>query len=214
MDAAALRTLMELPTIEGLPIAVLAFEHFPLPASLVRAIRRDGEVIDFCVEYSNLAASAGSPDRTSAYGKPLYEVIPAFKTTGLKDRFVRALEDKAPITETGVRLVGEYEGVAYDVVVDVVAVPLGDDHVLTVSNDRTSEHAIGGQLANAQEQLRRRRAIDEQVRAVNAGLIEDLVHVQRALDEGDVRSARTHARNGSERAAEVVVGLRGLLNPS
>ncbi|MCW2924390.1 MAG: hypothetical protein JWM98_1794 [Thermoleophilia bacterium] len=207
----AIAALRKLPDIDGVPAAVLAFEHVPVSASIVSAMRRDGEIVDFCIEYSNRAAGAGTDDRTRHYGDPLFEVIPSFAESGLFERFVEVVEQQQPYSQDDVRLTGEYDGVKYDVVLEVVAIPLGGDQVLSVSHDRTAQHANAARLTMAQEQLERRARVEAQLRSVNEGLIDDLVSIQSALDSGDTRTAQHHASRGAARAAEVVVGLRELL---
>ncbi|MCW2928843.1 MAG: sensor hybrid histidine kinase [Thermoleophilia bacterium] len=207
-----LAILAGFPAVGDVPLAALALEHMPISASIVSAIRDDDGVIeDFCIEYSNLAASATSPDRTETYGKPLFEVIPAFQEVGLFDRFVASLETGEPFTQEGVRLTGTYGDIAYDVRLDVVGIPLGENHMLSVSHDRTAEHETSVRLTRVQETLGRREQLERQITAVNAGLIEDLLGVQRALDVNDTEDARRHARTGIQRAAEVVTGLRDVI---
>ena len=207
-----LEHLTQLPAVDGVAMAALALEHIPVSASIVSAIRDDdGTVTDFCIEYSNLAASAASNDRTEAYGKALFEIIPAFRDVGLFERYVEVLETGTPYTEENVRLTGTYGDIEYDIRVDVVATPLGPDHVLSVSHDRTSEHEVNVRLTNVQETLSRRQAVEQQIHEVNVGLVDDLVQVRRALDTGDIEAARTHAMNGAARAAGVVTGLRNVI---
>lgn len=202
----------QLPGIDGVPMAALALEHMPVSASIVSAMRdEDGVITDFCIEYSNLAASASSPDRTEAYGKALFDIIPAFREVGLFERYVSALDTGTPFTTEGVRLTGTYGDIAYDIRVDVVAIPLGPDHVLSVSHDRTAQHETAVRLTNVQEALSRREQMERQINAVNAGLIEDLVGVQLAIDRNDLVEARRHASEGARRAADVVTGLRDVI---
>lgn len=211
MDAPVLAALLDLPMVGDVPMATMALEHLPISASIVSAVREGGRITDFAIRYSNLAASTGTEDRAELYGKLLYDVIPAFRDTGLRDRFAEVVELQRPHTLEGVRLSGEYEGTPYDVVLDIVAVPLGGEHVLSVSHDRTEQHQATSRLVSTQQQLERRSGIERQLREVNKGLIEDLVEIQRSLDRSDIPNARRHAVQGSNRAAEVVVGLRGLL---
>lgn len=193
-------------------MAALAFEHLPVSASIVSAIRdEDGVVTDFCIEYSNLAASASSPDRTEAYGQALFDIIPAFREVGMFDRYVEVLETGTPYTQEGVRLTGTYGDLEYDIRVDVVAIRLDEDHIMSVSHDRTEQHQASVRLVNVQESLNRRDQMERQINAVNAGLIEDLVGVQRALDRADLAEARRHATDGARRASEVVMGLRDVI---
>lgn len=207
-----LEILSKLPTVDGVAMAALALEHIPVSASIVSAIRGDdGEITDFCIEYSNLAASATSPDRTEAYGKPLFDVVPAFREVGLFERYVEVLESGMPYTAEGVRLTGTFGDIAYDVRLDVVATRLDAEHVLSVSHDRTAQHQTAVRLTNVQEALSRREQMERQINAVNAGLIEDLVGVQRAIDRNDLVEARRHAAEGAARAAEVVTGLRNVI---
>lgn len=207
-----LEILAALPDIAGTSMAAHAVEHIPVALSIVKAIRDDeGMVTDFCVEYSNLAASAASNDRTETYGKALFDLIPAFREVGMFDEFVRVLETGATYTEENVRLAGTYGDIEYDTLIDVVATRLDAEHVLTVSHDRTTQHQMSVRLVNVQEALGRREQMERQINAVNAGLIEDLVGVQRAIDQNDLREARRHAANGTRRAAEVVTGLRDVI---
>ncbi|MCW2922563.1 MAG: sensor hybrid histidine kinase [Thermoleophilia bacterium] len=207
-----LEKLISLPSADGMPLAAVALEHLPVSASIVSAIRgEDGVVTDFCIEYSNLAASATSPDRTEAYGLALFDVIPAFREVGLFDRYVEVLDTGRAYTEEGVRLTGTYGDLEYDVRVDVVAIRLDANHILSVSHDRTEQHQASVRLVNVQEALSRREQMDRHINAVNAGLIEDLVDVQRALDRNDVGEARRHASRGAQRASEVVMGLRDVI---
>lgn len=207
-----LEILAGLPDIAGTSMAAHAVETIPVALSIVKAIRDDdGEVADFCIEYSNLAASATSPNRTESYGKAFFDLIPAFREVGMFDSFVRVLETGEPYTEENVRLAGTYENIEYDVLVDVVATRLDDEHVMSVSHDRTAQHQMSVRLVNVQEALGRREQMERQINAVNAGLIEDLVGVQRAIEQNDLREARRHAANGTRRAAEVVTGLRDVI---
>lgn len=207
-----LEILYALGPIEGLPVAVHMVEHLPVAATLISAMRDDdGTVTDFCVVYSNLAASATSPDRTETYGKALFDVIPAFREVGLFERYVEALETRTPYTQEGVRLTGTFGDIEYDVRLDVVAIPISDDLVLSVSHDRTEQHETSVRLTRVQETLSRREQLEQQIHTVNAGLVDDLVSVQRALDGGDVHEARRHAMHGVGLAAEVVTGLRDVI---
>lgn len=207
-----LSVLDALPAVGGHPMASRALDLLPVSASIVSAIRDDaGTVTDFRIEYSNQAASASSPDRTEAYGQALFDIIPAFRDVGLFDRYVEVLEGGSPYTEEGVRLRGTYGDLEYDVRVDVVAIRLDADHILSVSHDRTSEHNTSVRLANVQETLGRRERMERQINAVNAGLVEDLLGVQLALDRNDLVEARRRSLDGARRAAEVVTGLRDVI---
>lgn len=212
MPSAPLDILSGLPSIDGHAMAAHALEMAPVAVSVVRAIRDErGRVEDFCIEYSNMAASATSADRTEAYGKALFDIIPAFRDVGLFEQYVRVLETGRSYTQENVRLTGSYDDIAYDVRLDVVATRLDDEHIMSVSHDRTAQHQVSVRLTNVQEQLGRREQMDRQINAVNAGLIEDLVGVQRALDVNDVAEARRHAASGALRAADVVTGLRNVI---
>ena len=213
MQRDAFSTLTALDDIDGAPVAALALELMPVSASIVTAIREEGRIVDFSIVYSNRAASAGTDEatRTQHYGQPLFEVIPAFAESGLLARFIDVVERQESFAQDNVQLAGEYEGVKYDVVLEVAAVPLGGDHVLTVSHDRTSEHSTTARLTLAQEQLSRRAKAEAHLREVNNGIIDDLVHVQQALDTGDATEARRHASRGAQRAADIVLGIRDLI---
>lgn len=213
MDTAAVDALTALPALDGVPASAAALEQVPLPVSILEAVREDGRIVDFCLCYSNGAAAAlaGPEERTAAYGRPLYDVLPAFASTGLLERFIEVVQQGRPHVEEAVRLSGEFVGEHIDLVLDVVATPLGGDFVMAVSRDRTAEHDIGERLVEAQRQLERRRQVEQQVRAVNDGLVGHLVQVLQSLDDGDMVSARSHASEGAAQAAEVVVGLRNLL---
>lgn len=207
-----LEILASLPAVDGVPLAAHALELVPVSLSIVKAMRDDdGTITDFCIEYSNLAASAASTDRTEAYGQALFDVIPAFREVGLFERYVEVLETGTAYTEENVRLSGTYGDIAYDVYLDVVATRLDDERVLSVSHDRTAQHQTSVRLVNVQEALGRREQMEQQINAVNAGLIEDLVDVQRALDRGDIAEAKRHALSGAHRAASVVTGLRNVI---
>lgn len=209
----ALEALASLPVEGGIPVSAHALEHVPLPISIVKAVRLDGEIVDFCIEYTNQAAASlvDTEDRTSPYGRPFREVLPEFEQVGLLDRFLQVATSGEPYVAEALEFAGALDGVQFDLVLDIVVVPLGEDRLMSVSHDRTREHRLGAELTAAQGQIERRRAVEQQVRLVNDGLLARLVDIQRALDAGDVAEARRHAQSGSELAADVVVGLRNML---
>lgn len=207
-----LEYLAALPAVDGHPMSACALEYVPVAVSIVSAIRNDdGAVSDFRLEYSNLAASAMAQDLARAFGQPLFDVVPSFREIGLFDHYVEVLSTGTPYTEQDVRLTGTYQDVDYDLRLDLVATPLGPDHLLSVSHDRTSEHHVKVRLTAVQETLSRRQQMERQIHAVNADLVGGLVEVQRALDRGDVQDARRAAADGAQRAAEVVTGLRDVI---
>lgn len=204
-----LEHLVALPAVDGHPMAAHGLELVPVSVSIISAMRdEEGAITDFRLEYSNLAASATSPDLARAFGQLLFDIVPAFREVGLFDRYVEVLASGDSYTQEDVRLAGTFGGAQYDLRLDIVATALDEDHVLSVSRDRTAEHQTNVRLGAVQATLSRRQQMERQINAVNAGLVNDLVEVQRALDRGDVEDARRHAAEGAQRAAEVVTGVR------
>ena len=99
------------------------------------AIRDEqGRIVDFAVDYANSAIglSSGTAGSLQA-GRTLLELLPAHRTNGLFDAYVRVAETGIPFASDDFRYVDpEAAGGPLDQVLDLRAAKLGDGYVLSV----------------------------------------------------------------------------------
>src|SRR5215218_7567091 len=82
-----------------------ALDEIDHPLSIASSVRdRDGELLEFRLEFVNLAAVAwtGQP-RDSIIGRHVGELLPALLTSGLFDELRTVVETGKPFRKAGVR---------------------------------------------------------------------------------------------------------------
>jgi len=104
------------------------------PVSIASSVRdRDGRLLDFRIEYVNLAAAAwaGVP-REAMIGLITGELLPEFRAAGYFDELAQVVETGEPFQTAGARVAdtvtgGQWVGGIYD----MRAIRLGDGYVST-----------------------------------------------------------------------------------
>jgi PAS domain S-box-containing protein len=116
-----------------------------------------GRIVDFRIEYTNPAMSriSGIPQDRST-GRSLLALLPAFRSNGLFDLYVRLVETGEPFVSSGTRYLDEHAvSGRLDQVLDRRAARLGDGYVVTV-RDVTEREAAEAEIRRLNEELEQR----------------------------------------------------------
>ena len=109
-----------------------ALDEIGHPVSIARSVRdRAGEIIDFRIEFVNLAAADWTGQaRASIVGRRVGELLPALHTHGLFDELRRVVDSGRPFRQAGVRFTGaDIDGHPVGGRYDMGAMRLGDGYL-------------------------------------------------------------------------------------
>ena len=109
-----------------------ALDEIAHPVSIASSLRdRGGEIVDFRLEFVNLAAASwtGQP-REAIIGRHVGELLPALRTSGLFDELCSVIETGKPFRKAGVRFLdAEIDGRPVGGRYDMGAMRLGDGYL-------------------------------------------------------------------------------------
>jgi hypothetical protein len=113
-------------------VARAALDRIDLPLTIATSVRdRDGRLLDFRLEFANLAATtwAGLPDGAMT-GRLITDLIPSLRPTGLYDALAEVVASGQPFRQGGRPYEGSVEeGRAFSAVFDLFACRLGDGYL-------------------------------------------------------------------------------------
>ncbi|GGK39190.1 sensor histidine kinase [Salinarimonas ramus] len=172
------------------------------PLGVYTAIRdADGRILDFRVDYVNDAACiANAMPREAQIGRGLCEILPAHRTTGLFDEYVRLVETGEPLHKESLFYSDDYSGRKLIRAFDVRAAKLRDGFVATW-RDVTDAKRLAVELADAvaeRDRLLERqetllRELDHRVKN-NFQLLGNLLSLQASAAPEVVREHLADAR--------------------
>jgi PAS domain S-box-containing protein len=109
----------------------LSVENMPGCLGVYSAVRGpDGRIVDFRFEYVNQAACLNNRmTREEQVGRNLLEILPAHRSSGLFDEYVKVVETGIPLEKVSFVYVDNFAGEVLDRAFDIRAARLGDGFV-------------------------------------------------------------------------------------